>query len=383
MSPRTSATFQRTGMTRLAVNGNAVQAAISPDGKYVAYALQEGGQQGLWMRQVTVSSSIRINPPAEVQYRGLEFSRDGSSLYYAMQEKNSLNHGTLYQVPVLGGHQKKVIEDIQSAAALSPDSRRIAFVRQNVTQASDDLMVANADGGGERTIASRKHPLHFAWSSSPAWSPDGKQIAAAIEGSDAQGYFVNLVAFQVKDATHKTLTPKRWRFVERMAWLASGDAMLVIGQEPEARFQQVWTVSPGSGKARKISNDLSDYLGLSLTADSRMLVSVQFQTLANIWVGAGAQPESARANHARRQPVLRSRLDPRRPFAVCVGWQRYGGPVDPQCGWIERAPAYGGSAPQLRPRPVRPTASSSCSTPIVPATGISGGWMRRAARPKR
>jgi Tol biopolymer transport system component len=38
---------------------------------------------------------------------------------------------------------------------------------------------------------------------------------------------------------------------------------------------------------------LSDYLGLSLTADSRTLVSVQFQTLANIWTGAGAQPESA------------------------------------------------------------------------------------------
>jgi tetratricopeptide (TPR) repeat protein len=106
MSPRTSATFQRTGMTRLTVNGNAVQAAISPDGKYVAYALQEGGQQGLWMRHVTVSSSIRINAPAEVQYRGLEFSRDGASLYFAVQEKNNLNHGTFYQVPVLGGHQK-------------------------------------------------------------------------------------------------------------------------------------------------------------------------------------------------------------------------------------------------------------------------------------
>ncbi len=293
MSPKTSSTFQRTAMTRLAVNGNALQAAISPDGKYVAYALQEGGEQGLWMRHVTVSSSIRINPPAEVHYRGLEFSRDGSSLYYAVQEKNNLNHGTLYQVPVLGGHQKKVIEDVQSAAALSPDGRHLAFVRQNVAQSSDELVVASADGTGERILASRKHPLHFAWASSPTWSPDGKQIAGAIEVSDPQGFFVSLIAFQLKDGSQKPLTAKRWRFVERLAWLGSGDSVLVIGQEPEARFQQVWTVPAGNGKARKITNDLSDYLGLSLTADSRMLVSVQFQTLANIWIGPGALPDSA------------------------------------------------------------------------------------------
>ena len=47
-------------------------ATISPDGKYVVNAVDEGhGQQSLWMRHVATGSNAQIMTPMEVAYRGL------------------------------------------------------------------------------------------------------------------------------------------------------------------------------------------------------------------------------------------------------------------------------------------------------------------------
>ncbi|MGH9838687.1 MAG: hypothetical protein ACREEM_07885 [Blastocatellia bacterium] len=41
----------------LTAHGQAVAAAVSPDGKYVVYAKQEPAGQSLWLRQVAVNNS--------------------------------------------------------------------------------------------------------------------------------------------------------------------------------------------------------------------------------------------------------------------------------------------------------------------------------------
>ena len=60
--------FRQTDLTKLSTNGNATVAAISPDGKYVAYALAEAGKQSLWVRQVEIASNHQIVTPAELEY---------------------------------------------------------------------------------------------------------------------------------------------------------------------------------------------------------------------------------------------------------------------------------------------------------------------------
>jgi Tol biopolymer transport system component len=51
----------------------------------------------------------------------------------------------------------------------------------------------------------------------------------------------------------------------------------------EAQLNQLWLLAYPSGEARRISSDLNDYSGTSLTADSRTLATVQNDTTANIW----------------------------------------------------------------------------------------------------
>ena len=79
-----TARFATTRIEKLTASGNVVNAAISRDGKYAAYVMDEVGKQGIWVRQMAVANSIRIVPPAETEYRGLTFSNDGTYVYYVV-----------------------------------------------------------------------------------------------------------------------------------------------------------------------------------------------------------------------------------------------------------------------------------------------------------
>ncbi|PYT32956.1 MAG: hypothetical protein DMG58_09170 [Acidobacteria bacterium] len=59
VTSRNGPPFQELKIVKLRTNGNAISASISPDGKYVAYTLVEGGNQGIWIRQVANAASVK------------------------------------------------------------------------------------------------------------------------------------------------------------------------------------------------------------------------------------------------------------------------------------------------------------------------------------
>ena len=75
---------------RLTTSGRASDAAISPDGKYVAHVKSDAGQQSLWLRQVVTTSDTQIVPPSTQNYYGITFSKDGNYIYYALGELNNV-----------------------------------------------------------------------------------------------------------------------------------------------------------------------------------------------------------------------------------------------------------------------------------------------------
>src|SRR5581483_8454312 len=273
--------FLTTKTVRITTTGNAVTAAISPDGRYVAYAIEEAGRQSLWARPVAIASSARIVEPSGFEYRGLAFSRDGANVYYVAAEKNG--RSALFQVPALGGSARMLKEGVDGPVGLSPDGKQLAFVRHHPEQGEDDLLVINEDGTGEREIATRKFPEHLSTASAPAWSPDGRTIACVVETSDANGFFMKATQVRLADGSEKQLSSQRWMVISQMAWLADGRGIVMSAQDASSPFPQLWSL-PAEGPARKLTSDLSDYKGLSLTADSGAIVTIQRQTLTNIWV---------------------------------------------------------------------------------------------------
>jgi eukaryotic-like serine/threonine-protein kinase len=269
-------------ITRLTVNGKVDNAAISPDGKTVVYVLKEGGQKSLWIRQVATNSNVQIVPPAPVNIGRETFSPDGAYVYYHAFDKDN-PQGALFQVAALGGVPRKILSNIASIIALSPDGSRFAFIRNDqVATGEDQLIVANADGSNESKLAGRKGDAFFP-ASGLGWSPDGKLIACPA-GTYAGGFHFTVVTVDAQTGEQKEITSKKFIDIGRVSWLSDGTGVLVNAQEIGASQSQIWLIPYPMGEAQRITNTLDDYGGTSLTADSRSLVTVQRDVTSNVWV---------------------------------------------------------------------------------------------------
>src|SRR6266540_1423329 len=292
-----SADFQTIKMSRLTNTGNVKGAIISPDSKYVAYVIDDAGRQSLWVRHISTSSIVQTVPPAEAEYYGITFSPDGGYVYYDKQDKNGLI-GVLHQVPVLGSNSRRVLEDIDGPIAFSPDGKQIAFVRLTL-KGEGYLMVANSDGSDVRILATRKVPSNF--NGRPAWSPDGGVIFCPGRNRDASGQYANVVKVRVADGTEEQFTSQRWQGVQEVAWLRDGGGLLVNANT------QIWHLSYPEGEARKVTNDSNNYSGVSVSADSSVMVTTQTNSLSSIWVmasdGANRSAEEVTTRTGNEGPV--------------------------------------------------------------------------------
>ncbi len=281
------APFQRMQISRLTASGNVSLAAISSDGRYVVHVVSEAGKQSLWMRQVAASSNVQIAPPAQASYRALKFSRDGNSIYFVKLEGQA--RAALYEMPLLGGVARRVVTDVGDTFTLSPDGKRLAFLRLfSFTQVA--VMVANADGSGERLLATRKRPDYF--EPSLAWSPDGKNIACLASFLDPQRG--TIFGLPVDGGPERPLTAQWWWGPRAVEWLPDGSGLIVAARDPSWAPGQIWHVSYPSGEARRITNDLNWYMGLSLTAAANTLATTQSDQTHNVWVAAAGNAAAAR-----------------------------------------------------------------------------------------
>src|SRR5262245_33096785 len=290
---QSESSFQTMKIAKLTTAGKVAEAVISPDGKYVAFVLDDGGKRSLRVKQVAAESDVEIIPQSETPIGGLTFSRDCNFVYFLRREKESLLPA-LYQIPVIGGAERRLLNSggaeraprmgISSNITFSPDSDRIAFLRKTSGPAESFLIVANADGSSERTLAVRRWPETFA--GAPAWSPDGKTIVCQTYSNDAR-YNRGFVAISVADGRTQEVGSKRWA-PGQFAWLPDGAGLIFAAAEdaPDSTSSnsQIWRLSFPGGEARRITNDLSNYGGVSLTADAGGLVAVQRERLSSLWL---------------------------------------------------------------------------------------------------
>ncbi len=292
---RTSNAFERIEVTKLTTNGNASMAAMSPDGKYVAYITSEGGKESLWLRQVAINSNAQLIPPREGRYLGVAFSPDGNFVYFGYAGSDRNDAPTIFRLPVLGiGATATTIDAPDGPTSISHDHKRIAFIRYDRPNQTDYLIVANADGSGEQIIATRKWPQRFGWDflSKPEWSEGDKSLLLPLVSSDpgssnnvAVNYSISILERNLATGAEQTipLNPQKFDQVGHVSLLADGSGVMMPAKAYGASFIQIWQLFR-DGSMRSLTNDLSDYRELSLRADGRAFVTVQTQTLSRIWL---------------------------------------------------------------------------------------------------
>jgi serine/threonine protein kinase len=283
------APFQSFSVQKLTNKGNAFLAAISPDGRYLLYALQdkENGQalDSLWLRNLPTNSDTQVIPPADVGYRGLQFSRDGNYIYFIRtgEDKTRRGYGYLYRAPILGGTPQKLIGDVDSNVTLSPDGGHLAFRRMNdPTPGESLLIVADADGGNERVIASGRNSD---WAA-PSWSPDGKQIVAVRNSSDPP----TAVAVDASTGKEKTLYESRDKLIGQVSWLPDGRGLIATYLPANSATVppiQIAFLSFPKMEFREITRDTNTYGEVSIAADGKVIATGIQEDISNLFLLPG------------------------------------------------------------------------------------------------
>jgi serine/threonine protein kinase/Tol biopolymer transport system component len=281
--------FQNVAISRITDSGRARFSAISPDGRYLAYATDEGEKQALWLRQVSTGSDINLLPAEESDYLGLTFTPDGNYLYFVRTEKLSRGFSSLYRIPSLGGTPVKLMTDLDSAVTFSPDGKQLAVLRNQPFSNQATIFTADQDGNNMRPLYVRKYPEFI--STAPAWSPDGKTILIGQQQKDQYA----VIAISVADGSvHSVLT--QVHTIGQMAWLGSGRGFLFLAYEPSVAGGQIYYASYPEGKTRRLTNDLTQYAMpvLSITPDASAMAAVQIQFSFGIYLGSSEHPDDAK-----------------------------------------------------------------------------------------
>lgn len=284
-------------MRPLTNTGTARIAAISPDGRYVVHDGGSFDKPGLWMRQVSTVSSVQIVAPMAGFYQGLAFSPDGEAVLYVFTPDNS-PVPSLFQIPLLGNvPPRRLVEDISTPPAFSPDGRRMAFMR-DMPDGETVIVLANADGTGERRLASRGQPDVY-FRARVAWSPDGTLIAAFVGEIPRQRSRIVLV--NVETGKEQEFSDARFDFGGQLVWLGDGSALVFDAiEQAGGRWNtdsQLWAIAYPAGTLRRINSDVASYTGVAATAGGRTLVAVREEFRAGLWVA----PEG---DTARARPII-------------------------------------------------------------------------------
>ena len=188
--PESSITIGRTTQVTRAA-GLEVDPALSPDGENIAYAAGPTTAMQIYVRQVSGGRPVALTNDTTDNFRWPRWSPDGSQIAY------QANDG-IYVVPALGGVPRRITrldpgKLLWSSGAgspiagfdWSPDGSRIAWT---LGFNGEGVIVTALSSGDTLRLPAPMSPF------SPAWSPDGRNIAVAGGNSlfvFGTGYFGN------------------------------------------------------------------------------------------------------------------------------------------------------------------------------------------------
>ena len=274
---------------RLTLVGNAQSAAVSPDGKFIAYVRDESVSRSVWVRQIATNSDVQVVAPVNGRLIGAPtVTPDGTFVDFAAYVGGG-QLPSLWRVPFLGGEQKQIANDVWSGIGWSLDGKHMAFVRANIK--TESVIVADPDGTNERVLATRHDPDHFAsyqWrgqpDNRPSWSEDGKTLFVIgvnpSAGRTADAW--EIVALDT--ATGRELTVTRLSTIQAIE-VAAFDGTHVLVNHGNPLKTELWTLDLSSNVSVPLTRDLAGFRNISLTADRRAAVSTRFEFRSSLWIG--------------------------------------------------------------------------------------------------
>lgn len=281
-SAAAAAPVTHTALQRITTNGHVSHLAVSPDGRFAAYSLDdETAGPTVWLQQIATGSRVTVLPALpKTEYTGLAFSADGNHLLASRYEGTIF--GAVVKVPLLGGTAARIIGDADTAVTPSPDGKLLAVIRNVLEKGESRLLLTAPDGSHERVLATL--PLtEGMMTPSPAWSPDGARIAVS------HGHSLYTIDVNTGAKTSIPMTTSEGS-IRDVAWTGAGDTLLVTALDDRwAGHCQLLRVDPATGTVSNVTDDADDYA--EPHAAGKSIAAIQSKYQSAIWsVAPGAAP---------------------------------------------------------------------------------------------
>jgi eukaryotic-like serine/threonine-protein kinase len=263
--------FATTSVSQITNVGTIENIALSGDGRFLAEVKNDKGQRTLWVRNTATNTDTQILGAFGNVYVGIAFSPDGDYLYFVRPTEESSVVNALYVMPVFGGTPRQLIYDADSVVSFSPDGSRFTYVQFTPERKdqSSEIHIANKDASGNQLVYATREEI-----GTPVWSPKGDRIAWMSTIGPAK------FALQIFDIASKKLTQVAtspdisFAALSDVAWTPDGRHLLAFYVRPHSDHAQIGMVTLPSGDFHPVTNDVSSYDELALSADGRTLATV-------------------------------------------------------------------------------------------------------------
>jgi Tol biopolymer transport system component len=266
-------------------------AAVSRDGKFVAFLSDRGGRTDVWVTQLGSGQFHNLTKGVEGELvnpsiRTLGFTPDGSLVTFWLRNRArpAGEEISIWAVPILGGEPRPYLEGA-AEAAWSPDGKQIVY---HTTQSGDPLFLSDGkDLSHSRPILIGPAGLHNHF---PYWPTDN--LIYFIKGTlpdqldvwrvGLKGQPPERITSQSVHLTHPILLDQR-----TLLYLASapdGSGPWIYGMDVERRV------------AHRLTSGVEQYTSLAASADGRRVIATASAPERTLWrmsIAGASETESA------------------------------------------------------------------------------------------
>jgi Tol biopolymer transport system component len=250
-----------------------VEAAISPDGKFVAFISDHDGPFDVWLTQVGSGRAVNLTQgkagPLPGPLRSVGFSGDGSEIWIGGGDVGMRPR----LLPLTGGTPHNFLGEETVNLAWSPDGERIVY---HTFGSGDPMFVADRSGANARLIFQERPGLHNHF---PAWSPDGRWIYFS-HGTPATK---EMDLWRIDPAGGK---PER--LTQRNTDVAyptpvGNRTVFYVARDEDGSGPWLWAFDLKRRDSRRASVGLEQYTSVQASADGRKLVATISNPIAGLW----------------------------------------------------------------------------------------------------
>ncbi len=252
-------------------DGAETDAAISRDGRFVAFRSDRDGPIDTWVTQVGTGRFVNLTNGTQtpVLVDNVGFTPDGSEVWLS----GIIGGARLRLVPLSGGGARAFLTEHAMNVAWSPDGSRIVF---QAYDAGDPIFVSEPTGANATQIyvAGAGAHNHF-----PVWSVDGRWIYFVSGMWDTRE--MDVWRMPPSGGTPERLTQTN----TDVKYLAPIDARTIVYTAPDVDGSGpwLWALDTETRAVGRISPGLERYTSVEASGNGRRLVATLSNPSANLW----------------------------------------------------------------------------------------------------